>query len=91
MHIEQINHIISIGRNRQIYVPSPQTTPYNTITKQQSSGGAEQARTNIRQWQPQEQLQQQGEQLAGPHRYGTRGVIRFLKNRIYPVFSKVGL
>ena len=67
-------------------MPSPQTTPYNTITKQQSSGGAEQARTNIRQWQPQEQPQQQGEQLAGPHRYGTRGVIRFLKNRIYPVF-----
>ena len=57
----------------QIYVPSPQTTPYNTITKQQSSGGGagggggDQARANIiRQWQNQ---QEQGEQLAGPHRY----------------------
>ncbi len=29
----------------QIYVPSPQTTPYNTITKQQT-----QTPVNIRQW-----------------------------------------
>jgi hypothetical protein len=31
----------------QIYVPSPQTTPYNTITKQQIE---QQQHTSIRQW-----------------------------------------